>query len=334
MKRNRSMLVLILIVAISVKMCFGSPMLTGAAEFKPEKNKIKLGVAQPSTSYLPVYLALDKGFFEKEGLTVELIEFSGGSELIKGVIAGSIDVGYSGLASLSLGINAGQKIKVFYAGNNLPAFYWHAVPKIRSLAEAKGARIGVSRYGSNSDFMTRYALKTYGLNPEKDVQIVQAGNEAAALAAMEKGQLDVIIVTNPYGFMAEDKGYKAILKQKDLTAEYPMQDLFGTEKFLKDNPNTIKAFLRGYSQGVRLAKKERDLAVKILVERVSMEKKYAGRAYDEIIEYIYEDGRWPSEKSMDTFWEMGILAGTYKEKWPREKYFDNTFVGTYSVWKP
>jgi NitT/TauT family transport system substrate-binding protein len=334
MNKNRFMLVLTLISAISIQMCLGSPILTGAAEFKPEKNKIKLGVAQPSTSYLPVYLALDQGFFEKEGLTVELIEFSGGSELIKGVVAGSIDIGYSGLASLSLGINAGQKIKVFYAGNNLPAFYWHSVPKIKSLGDAKGARIGVSRYGSNSDFMTRYALKTRGLNPEKDVQIVQAGNEAAALAAMEKGQLDVIIVTNPYGFMAEDKGFKAILRQKDLTAEYPMQDLFAMEKFLRDNPNTVKTFLRGYSRGVRLAKKEREIAVKTLVERAGLERKYAGRAYDEIIDYIYEDGRWPSEKNMDVFWEMGIMAGTYKEKWPREKYFDSTFVDSYSLWKP
>jgi NitT/TauT family transport system substrate-binding protein len=53
-----------------------------------------------------------------------------------------------------------------------------------------------------------------------------------------------------------------------------------------------------------------------------------------MIDTIYEDGRLPDEKSMDAFWEMGIMAGDYKEKWPREKYFDNTFVDSYSKWKP
>jgi NitT/TauT family transport system substrate-binding protein len=134
--------------------------------------------------------------------------------------------------------------------------------------------------------------------------------------------------------VAEDKGFKIILKQRDLTEEYPMQDFFAMEKFLKDNPNTIKAFLRAYCQGVRLAKKDRDLGVKTIVDHVGLETKYASRAYDEIINFIHEDGRWPSEKSMDFFWEMGIMAGTYKEKWPRDKYFDSTFVDTYSAWKP
>jgi len=55
MNKNRFMLVLILISAISIKMCLGSPILTETTEFKPENNKIKLGVAQPSTSYLAVY---------------------------------------------------------------------------------------------------------------------------------------------------------------------------------------------------------------------------------------------------------------------------------------
>ena len=334
MKENKFNSILVLIVSIALAYCLACPTKAGAAEFKPEKTKIKLGMSLNSSSFLAVYIGIDQGLFKKEGVDVELVTFSGGSDLIKGVVAGSIDIGYSGLASLSLGIDAGQKLKVFYAGNNSPEFYWYAVPKIKSMADAKDARIGVTRYGSTTDFMTRYAVKAQGLDPVKDVKIIQAGVSTARMAAMEKGQLDISIFANPDHIIAEERGFKLILKQKDLADEFPMQDFYAMEKFIKENPNTIKVFLRGYVQAVRLAKKDRELSIKTIVDRVGLETRYANRAYDEFINLLYEDGRWPDKKSMDVFWEVGIMSGTFKEKWPLEKYFDSTFVDSYSQWKP
>jgi NitT/TauT family transport system substrate-binding protein len=334
MKKSMFLSILILIFSITFGCWMGGLTKAEAAEIKPEKTKIKLGISLNDFAFLPVYLAVDQGLFKKEGLDVELLVFSGGSELIKGTVSGSIDIGYSGLSSLSLGIDAGQKMKVFYAGNNLSGFSLYSVPKIKSMADVKGARIGITRYGSTTDFITRYALKSKGLDPAKDVQIVQGGATAARMAAMDKGQLDICILASPDDFIAEEKGFNLILRQRDFMKEFPLQDFYAMEKFIKENPNTIKAFLRGYVQAVRLAKKDRELSVKAIAEHVGLEKKYANRSYDEIINYIYEDGRWPDEKSMDIFWEMGMMIGAYKEKWPREKYFDSTFVDTYSQWKP
>ena len=322
------------VIFIFVMLLLANRSESQAPPFKPERSKITLGMSVSTATYLSVYLALDQGLFKKEGLTVEPVVFSGGSELVRGVVGGSIDIGSCSLASMSLGINAEQKIKIFYAGINPVPFSWYAVPRIKTIADSKGARFGVTRYGSNTDFLTRYALRINGLDPEKDVKIIQGGASAVRLAAMDKGQLDVNIFASPDNFLAADKGYKLILSQKEFMKESCMQDFWATEKFIKENPNTIKAFLRGQVQGVRLAKKDRPLSIKTLIERAGLEEKYASRAYDEMIDTIYEDGRLPDEKSMDAFWEMGIMAGDYKEKWPREKYFDNTFVDSYSKWKP
>jgi NitT/TauT family transport system substrate-binding protein len=334
MKRILLLSVTMLMVSVSIGFSRLDLALVSAAEIKPEKTKVTVGVSLDSATFLPVYLGIEQGLFKQEGLEVELATFGGGSDLIKGVVSGSIDIGYSGLASLNLGIDAGQKMKVFYAGNNPVEFYWDAVPKIKSLADAKGARIGITKYGSSTDFMTRYALKAKGLDPVKDVQIVQAGSAPARMAALEKRQLDISIFASLDHFIAAEKGYNLILRHKDLAEEFPMQDYYAMEKFIKENPNTIKAFLRGHVKAVRLAKKNRELSIKSIMEHVKTERKYAARSYDEIINYIYEDGRWPDEKSMDVFWEMGIMSGAYKEKWPRQKYFDATFVDTYSKWKP
>jgi len=305
-----------------------------AAQFKAEKPEIKVAVSLSSSTFLPIYLALDQGFYKEEGLSVELVTFRGGSALLKGVVGGSVDIGVSGLASLSLGIKAGQDLKVFYAGINPSGFYWYSVDRIKSLADAKGATFGVSRYGSTTDFLTRYVLKARGLDPQQDVKIVQGGGSASRAAAMEKGQIDVNIYAAPDNFMAAEKGYRQLLALSEVVPEYPMQSLYATGDFIRKNPNTIKAFLRAHVKAVRLAKKDKALSVRTLVKHVRLEEKYAALGYDDFINNLYEDGRWPDEKSMNAFWEIGIMAGTYKEKWPVEKYFDSTFTDSYSEWKP
>jgi NitT/TauT family transport system substrate-binding protein len=313
--------------------------MAGASEgaenpFKPEKNQIKIAVPGNAYDLIPWYVAVDSGLYEKEGLKVELLTLGGGAEVMKLVIGKSIDVGLSGLSSASIGINAGQKIKLFYGGVNSPGWDWYAVPKIKSLSEAKGASLGITRYGSSTDNLTRYALKSVGLDPKKDVKILQVGDSAGRLIAMEKGMLDVSIYQPPYNFFAAEKGYNLVLSLKNIIKEYPGQCHFATEDFIKNNPNTIKTLLRAYVQAVRLVKKDRALSVKSLMKHLLIEEKYAGLAYDYVISDIHEDGRLPDGKSMDIFWDISIMVGEVKEKWPREKYFDSTFIDTYSNWKP
>jgi NitT/TauT family transport system substrate-binding protein len=313
-----------MILMLTMIWLLGSPV-AGGPKFKPEKTKILLGMSVKTATYLPMYLAKEQGFWEEEGLTVEFAIFRGGSALVKAGVGGSVDIGSCSLASMSRGVQAGKKMKIFYAGINPAPFYWCSVPS---------ARFGVTRYGSNTDFLTRYALKANGLDPEKDVKIVQGGRSATRMAAMQKGQIDVNIFASPDHHLARDRGYNVILQQKDLAPESAMQDYWAMEEFIKNNPNTIKAFLRGHVRGVRLAKKDRARSIKTIVKYVGLKEKYAALAYDDMINHIYEDGRWPGEKSMNAFWEMGIMSGTYKAKWPPEKYFDSTFVDTYSQWKP
>src|ERR1700732_5094310 len=111
-----------------------------------EKPHITAGLAVPGATYLPLYVAVDAGIYEKEGLKVDLLEFRGGSELIKAVVSGAVDIGVVALAEITAGIDAGQPLKAFYAGFNMPDFEWYAVPTVKSFADAKGKRIGITQY--------------------------------------------------------------------------------------------------------------------------------------------------------------------------------------------
>lgn len=304
------------------------------AENTPEISEITLGLPVTTSTFLPLYLANEEGFFEDEGLEVEITAFRGGTDLVRGMIAGAVDVGVTSLSGVTVGIKAQQPIKVFYGGFNMAVFDWYAVPGIDSIADAAGKRFGVSRFGSSTDFLTRYALRKNGLDPSEDVRIIQGGGSVERLAAMEADQLDVNILATPEKFMAADMGFTPIIKQRDFAPDFPFHVFFATENIIENNPNTIKALLRGFVKGVRLAKADKERAVEILVDVVGMEEKYAARGYDDFIDQIFEDGRLPSDAGMQSFWEIGIDSGVYDASWDKSRYWDSTYVDSYNEWKP
>jgi NitT/TauT family transport system substrate-binding protein len=309
--------------------------LTSAAlsQGKPEKTDLTIGLPLTTSTLLPIYVAEKEGYFKEEGLNVRVVAFNGGTDLVRAMISGSVDVGLTSLPDVTVGMKAQQPIKVFYGGFNMGVFDWYAVKSIKSMADVKGKRFGVSRLGSSTDFLTRYALKKNGIDPAS-VQIIQGGGSAPRLSAMEAGQLDVNILATPEKFIAADKGYNLIYKQTQIASDYPFHVFFATESFLKDKPNSVKALLRGFVKGVRKAKADKPAAIKVLEEAVKLDAKYASRAYDDFINNIYEDGRMPSENGMKTFWEIGMMAGDYTEAWPKERYLNSTFIDSYDQWKP
>jgi NitT/TauT family transport system substrate-binding protein len=299
-----------------------------------EQTHLTIGLAVPGATYLPLYVAVDEGTFAKQGLQADLVEFRGGSDLIKAVVSRSVDVGVVSLAEITSGIDAGQPLKAFYAGFNIPDFDWYGASSIKSLRDARGKRIGITQYGSSTDFITRYALRVNGLDPAKDVQIIQAGPPATRLAAMQAGQLDISIFSTPEKFLAEERGYKLIYSQKQLSNDYPQHLFFATERFLTSHPNTVKALLRGHTLAVRLAKQDKQRAEQSLIKHLQFDPKYAEQTYSDVIDRIYEDGRLPDEKSLEVFFDMGIKAGRFRERWPLSRFWTSTYVDSYRQWMP
>lgn len=305
---------------------------TGGEGPGPEITRLKLGLPVATATFLPIYLAEEENLFGAEGLEVEIVVFRGGTDLVRAVVAGSIDVGVTSLAGVTVGIRAGQPLKAFFAGYNIPDFDWYSVPGIRSLQDVRGKRFGITRYGSSTDFLTRYVLAAHGLDPEKDVQIIQGGDSPTRLAAMEAGQLDVNVFNAPEKFIAEDRGFTHLLSQKSLADDYPFHVFFASESFLENHPKTIRALLRAHVRAVRLMKQDRGRALATLRRRVGEE--YAERCYDDFVPFIFEDGRLPSEKGLRVFFEMGVKAGEYEEVWPLEKYWTPVYVDSFDEWKP
>ena len=107
----------LLVVSLAAAMlasCGGARPSTPATGTALEKTHLTIGVAVPAATYLPLYVAVDEGTFAKQGLEADVVEFRGGSDLIRAVVSTSVDVGVVSLAEITSGIDAGQPLKAFY----------------------------------------------------------------------------------------------------------------------------------------------------------------------------------------------------------------------------
>jgi NitT/TauT family transport system substrate-binding protein len=301
---------------------------------KPELTKINIGLPVPALSLLPTWVADEKGFLKEEGFTeVKILAFRGDADVVQALAAGSVDIDIASLTGLVSTISAGQRFRSFWAGYNMPIFEWYAQPKYKSIQETKGGRYGISKYGAMTDFLTRYALRRAGLDPEKDVKILQIGTNAQNLAALMANQLDATVLGIPHAYMAAEKGFVRLMSQKEhVSPDYPTHVAFGKEDYVAKNPNTLKAFCRATGKAIEWIKSNPDEAAQVASRQLKFNLEYCRKGVDAFRDGWYADGRLPQE-GMKVFWSIAVEAGDVKEPWPNGKWLDDSFFKTQDQWR-
>jgi len=271
------------------------------------------------------------GYYQDEGLQVEIIGMGGNSDAMLAIAGGSVDIVFTSLSGLLEAIKAGQEIYGFWGYNNGIEFTIHS-KNGDSLADMKGKRIAISSFGGLTDFVTRVGLEMAGLDPEKDAEIlVISGGAPPKLAALEAGQIDAAILTSPPSFEAIERGYKVIFSQADINPTWPTKIAIAHKNFIEKNPETIKAFLRALQRSVDHLIAHPEDGAKDLVNRVKYEERYSMMAMEEIIPGFPPNGEIDLS-GLETFWEISIRAGDVDEVWPEEKWLDRRFIDTASEW--
>jgi NitT/TauT family transport system substrate-binding protein len=294
---------------------------------------LTIGTAVDSPTQLPLYVAIVRTF-KGEGLNVNMLSFRGDTEVAQALAGGSIDVALASSSGLLNLVTAGQGVIGFYGGFNQADFAWLAQPAIKSWRDMKGKSIGVSTFGSLTDLITRYVLKKNHLDPDRDVQIIQAGGSPSAYQAMKAGRLDAAILTAPFKWEAQDGGFTVLGTQAaDVSPSWPKHFYQAKTAMLAEKPQVIVALLRAHVEALRLAKADKALAVQTLVDRLKYDPKYAERAYDEAMPGFDERGRIP-EKAMPVFWQLSIAQGIVKAPLPNSALVNPHYIDTFSSWAP
>ena len=196
------------------------------------QSKVTLAIGGASClCYLPTMLAQQLGEFTKAGITVEVVDFKGGSESLKAVIGGSADV-VSGYFDHCVNLAAkGQHLQAFVVYDRFPGFALVVSPKhnaeVKSIKDLANKKIGVSAPGSSTDFFLKYMLSKNGVDPNS-VSVIGVGLGGSAIAAMEQGQIDAAIMLDPAVTLLQGKN-KDLKILSDTRSQKDTLAVFGGE---------------------------------------------------------------------------------------------------------
>ncbi|MBM6595591.1 ABC transporter substrate-binding protein [Microvirga pudoricolor] len=233
------------------------------AQAKPEKTKVTLGVGgKPLLYYLPLTIAERKGFFKEQGLDVEINDFGGGAKSLQALIGGSVDV-VTGAYEHTIRMQAkGQDVRAITELGRFPAIVL-AVRKdkanqIKSAADFKGAKIGVTAPGSSTALTAQYAMVKAGLKPT-DAAIIGVGGGAGGVAAMQKGEIDVISHLDPVISKLEADGDIVVLVDTRTEAgtralfggSNPAATLYTKKDFIDANPVTTQLLVNAFMKTLK-----------------------------------------------------------------------------------
>jgi NitT/TauT family transport system substrate-binding protein len=213
-----------------------------------------------------------------------LVGMGTGSISLRALIAKEVDIASlagSGLVQAAL---QGADTVIIASAINGFVFKVFAAPEITTLAQMKGKKLGVSRYGATSDFAIRLALKKWGLNPERDVNILQVGAAQDVMRALQAKLLDVGVLSGTGSLLARKAGFRELADLAELGLDYPMAPIGTTRSFLQKNEPIAKEFMLAYIEAIHDFKKNKETALAVL-------KKYTRTGDREILEDSYNNYR-------------------------------------------
>jgi NitT/TauT family transport system substrate-binding protein len=243
--------------------------------------KVAVGYSGISADQLVMWVAKDTGIFAKNNLDVQLVYFTGGTTSVMAMVSGDaplVQASGPGIVSAAL---AGSEA-VYVVGGIVTLDYWLMTqPEIKTPEQLKGGSVAIARFGGAADFVARFALARLGLNPLKDVTIVQTGSTPERLAAMESRRVQATVLVSPTTFIAQKKGYYLMGDVAALGLAYQHQGGATTRRFIREHPDVVRNFVKSYIETVHRMKTDRPGGIKILAKYLHLDDK-------EVLEKTYD----------------------------------------------
>ena len=212
-------------------------------------KKIRMASSSTNVSFLALYTALHRGFFKDEGIDLEII-FMPANLASTAVLNGDVD--FNGAVTGTIGAAVqGRPMKVLLFTVAKPLLFLVSQKNIKDIKQLKGKKIAGSSPGGSATLLANQALKQIGLEPGKDVSVLQmSGSAASRYAVLESGVVEASLLSVPENIIAVEKGYNELLFLGDVV-EFP-QNGFGTsDKRIRENPDEVYRMVRATLRGLQ-----------------------------------------------------------------------------------
>lgn len=192
----------------------------------------------------------DAGLFKKQNLDVSLIFVQGGTIAATTLFAGDVPLAVmAGVSAVQLDLKGGDL--VFVAGLlNSSDYALVVAPEIKTPNDFKGKKLSISRAGDFSDFVARQAIQKLGLRPDKDVAVVQFGDQRTRFAALQKGAVQATIVNPPNVLISKKMGFRVLATAEQLAIPAQGTAVVATKRSIRERTDDIARFIRALVEGI------------------------------------------------------------------------------------
>ncbi len=224
-------------------------------------DKLRIGYGAPSVTMSILWITKEGKLFEKNGLDVEVLYLE--SALVqRALIAGNVAFGEMTGSLMSAPKLQGADLVMIAGFLNHLQYRLVARPEIKSAADLKGKRVGVSRFGAGADRATRLLLSKLGLHPEKDVLLLQIGGAPTRLAALSANSIDATIVDPPDHKKAQEAGMRVLANMEEMNIPFQHTGLVTSRAQLAKAPDIARRVIKSFVEGIHLASVNSEVAKK------------------------------------------------------------------------
>ena len=287
-----------------------------------ELTPLRATYASIGGAFAPLWIAQDKGIFNKYGLAVDL-KYMLSATGTQALLSGSIDIVNPATELIEAGLG-GARVAFIIGILNRAVLSVYSKPDFKQLSDLKGKILGVTLPGSTTDLAARMLLQQAGMVAGKDVQITHLQGMPDVITALSQGRIDAGIISAPTTLKARQAGLKELV---DITARnVPMihAGLATTRDFIKNSPDKVRRYVQAYIEANKIARTDPDTTKQIIGKYTKTENKEdLDETYNTYVK-AWEQVPYVSAPAMQAVLNFAINPNAKTAK--PEQFIDNSFV--------
>jgi len=290
-------------------------LLSGTGGETAELRKFTLGYSTVGPAGTGLWMAKETGAFEKYGIDAELIFVSSGPIVVQALLGGDMNAGLAATNAVTAAVLAGAPLVSVMSLVNRPYYRCWVQPEITRIEDLRGKTLGVSRFGSVTDNLTRILLRRYKL--EGAVQIRQMGGTTEMAAAFQRRQIDGAVISA----LRVNAPMRMLVDLAELGIRYSNIVIAVSRDYQRRRPDDVEAMVRAYLEGVAAASQQKEKALQVI-------QKYTCLQDPKLIHELYADGVKFLEKvpRLDAEALAPIVEFMGKKPIPVETVADNSII--------
>lgn len=298
------------LIAAALAISFFAPTL-----FAAELPKVRIAYASRSSSAMPQYMAMQKGYFKSEGLDVEIIQMNprlGATAVVNGDVAFATP-----FTSTFRGVLQGFPMKLVFIHLKKGPYYVMVRPEIKDVQQLKGKRIGVATIRGTDQLVAEEMLQAKGFNPSL-LQAVAIGDGPVRMQALVSGAVEAICVAPPHDLMLKKMGYPALAGPPEVGL--PSAGMFASDRLIKENPQIVRRTLKALLRAHQYILENRQETIQTLIKWLPQAMDIAEHSYDGELKTLSRDGTM-TDAEIDA-----IITRLNEKKRPLDEIRDFSFA--------